>query len=100
MSRRGRTRGSHMSSAAVANTSLPGSADKNLIPNAERMNTQGSRNDDEITRPREVSEITEWTDNEEFVDTDPDVAYMSAPSQTVAEKQTTVTGSTQGEFQM
>jgi hypothetical protein len=100
MSGRGRTRGSHMSSAAVANTSLPGSADTNLIPNAERMNTLGSENDDEMTRQREVSEITEWTGNEEFVDTDPDEAYMSAPSRTVVEKHTPVTGSTQGDFQM
>jgi hypothetical protein len=72
-----------------------------FTPNAERMNTLGSGDNDDLSRPREVSEIhIEWTDDEEFVDTDPDGAYMSAPSRTVVEEPIPVAESTQGEFQM
>jgi hypothetical protein len=65
------------------------------------MNTQGSGEDDDLSQPKEVSEIlTEWTDDEQFEDTDPDEAYISAPSRTVAEKPLPVAEITQGEFQM
>jgi hypothetical protein len=61
------------------------------------MNTQGLGVDDNLSQPKEVSAIrTEWTDDEQFVDTDPDEAYMSPPSRTVAEKPLLVAESTQG----
>jgi hypothetical protein len=101
MFERGRPRGPHRSSSDVLNYSLPGSADQKLTPNAERMNTQGSGEDDDLSQPKEGSEIRiEWTDDEPFEDPDSDEAYISAPSRTIAEKPLPVVESTQGEFQM
>ncbi len=61
MSGRGRPRGSLRSSSAVPNTLLTRSADKNLTPNAERMNTQGSSVAGEYAQPQEGSvHLNNW----------------------------------------
>jgi hypothetical protein len=86
MSERGRPRGSHRSSSAVLNHSLRGSADQNLTPNAEQMNTQGSSFAGEHAQPEEGSApLIDWPEEGGLEDAVP-IGVITVPfSQSVEE---------------
>jgi hypothetical protein len=100
MSGRGIPRGSHRSSLAVLNHSLPGSADQNLTPNAEQMNTQGSSVSGEHAQPEEGSAPLINLPEEGVLEDAVPIGDPTVPfSQSVVETPNTFAATNQGESQ-
>jgi hypothetical protein len=92
--------GSHRSSSVVCSHSLSESADQNLTPNAEQMNTQGSSVAAEYAKPQEGSApLINWPEEGKIEDAVPIEVPAVPCSQPVEEKSNTFAATNQGESQ-